>query len=215
MTATRWMQAQSGMPPCPMAAPAPPPPMDYAKSDIAVGGASTWIARSSSPIPNGGGGAPPGTAPLMAYTYGWNFAVPTSEMSSLLAAHKKLCEDAGPAKCYVTSSNLGGDRQGGRERHICRCAPPKPWVRDVREGRERWAEAVRRLGLFQQPHRRGTDRADRRQRGAPQVDGRLPRQPAGDARLQARQAGRPARRSSRRWRRRRATSTRASPCWRR
>lgn len=58
------------------------------------------------PDPDGsGGGAPPGTAPLMAYSYSWNDAVPTGAMEALQASHRKLCEDAGPTNCYVTNAS--------------------------------------------------------------------------------------------------------------
>lgn len=58
----------------------------------------------------GDGGAPanPDGGRLMSYRYAWQFSVPTENMSGLQAAHKKLCEDAGPANCYVTGSQLEG-----------------------------------------------------------------------------------------------------------
>jgi hypothetical protein len=45
---------------------------------------------------------------MMAYVYAWGFQVPTGNMEGLLDAHKKLCEDAGPAKCYVVNSSISG-----------------------------------------------------------------------------------------------------------
>jgi Domain of unknown function (DUF4349) len=125
-------EAQSVMLP-PMAAPAPPPPMEYAKSESAADGAVDMDRQIIQPDPNGQGGAPPGTAPLMAYTYGWNFAVPTNEMSNLLSAHKKLCEDAGPAKCYVTSSNLGSIGKEGANGYL-QMRATEVWVRDFEKG---------------------------------------------------------------------------------
>ncbi len=118
----------------PAMAPAPPPPppsMEYAKS---AGAAAVDIDRQIiQPDPNGPGGAPPGASPLMAYTYGWNFAVPTGEMSNLLAAHKKLCEEAGPAKCYVTSSNLDAIGKEGANGYLSMRAT-EAWVRDFEKG---------------------------------------------------------------------------------
>jgi len=116
-----------------MAPPAPPPPMEYAKSESAVGGVVDMNRQIIQPDPDGGGGAPPGTAPMMAYTYGWNFAVPTGEMSKLLSAHKKLCEDAGPAKCYVTNSNLGQIGKEGANGYLSMRAT-EVWVRDFEKG---------------------------------------------------------------------------------
>jgi hypothetical protein len=125
------MQSTGGMLP-PMAAPAPPPPsMEFAKS---AGGAPVDMDRQIiQPDPNGPGGAPPGTSPLMAYTYGWNFAVPTGEMSNLLVAHKKLCEDAGPARCYVTNSNLDAIGKEGASGYLSMRAT-EAWVRDFEKG---------------------------------------------------------------------------------
>ena len=112
----------------PMAPPAPT--MEYARSDSPAEAPRLDIVQ---PDPNAGGGAPPGTAPMMAYTYGWNFAVPTGEMSNLLAAHKKLCEDAGPTKCYVTSSSLSGIGKEGASGALSMRAT-ESWVRDFEKG---------------------------------------------------------------------------------
>jgi len=54
----------------------------------------------------GGGGGQP--AQLIAYTYNYGFKVPPQKMEGLLNAHKKACEDAGPAKCYVMNSQMAG-----------------------------------------------------------------------------------------------------------
>jgi hypothetical protein len=116
----------------PMAPPAPS--MEYAKSADAVAGGVVGVNQQIiQPDPNGGGGAPPGSTPLMAYTYAWNFAVPTGEMSNLLSAHKKLCEDAGPAKCYVTSSNLDAIGKDGASGYLSMRAT-ETWVRDFEKG---------------------------------------------------------------------------------
>lgn len=65
-----------------MAPMAPPPPLqDMDMIDRPV----------IQPGPDGGGGgAPPGAAPLMAYTYTWNYAVPTGAMEALQATHKSF-----------------------------------------------------------------------------------------------------------------------------
>lgn len=86
------------------------------------------------PEPEPGGGAPPGTAPMMAYTYTWNFAVPTGGMEGLQAAHKKLCEDAGPANCYVTNSSLDaiGQEEGANGTLAMRAT--EAWVRAFETG---------------------------------------------------------------------------------
>lgn len=84
--------------------------------------------------PEPGGGAPPGTAPMMAYTYSWNFAVPTAGMEGLQAAHKKLCEAAGPANCYVTNSSLDaiGQEEGASGALAMRAS--EAWVRAFEAG---------------------------------------------------------------------------------
>jgi len=86
------------------------------------------------PDPNGGGGAPPGTAPMMAYSYAWNFSVPSANMESLLNAHKKLCEEAGPSNCYVTNSNLSaiGQDEGANGNLAMRAT--EAWVRKFEGG---------------------------------------------------------------------------------
>jgi hypothetical protein len=87
------------------------------------------------PSPDGGGGgAPPGMAPLMAYSYYWNFAVPTGNMEALLNAHKKLCEDAGPSNCYVTSTSLNaiGQEEGAQGNLGMRAT--EAWVRSFEKG---------------------------------------------------------------------------------
>ncbi len=60
----------------------------------------------------GGGGQPPQqvdeNARQIAYTYMYGFRVPTQQMEGLMNAQKSACESAGPAKCYVVSSNISG-----------------------------------------------------------------------------------------------------------
>jgi len=86
------------------------------------------------PDPDGGGGAQPGAAPMMAYTYDWNFAVPTGGMEGLLNAHKRLCEEAGPANCYVTHSALYaiGQAEGASGQLSMRAT--EAWVRAFEKG---------------------------------------------------------------------------------
>lgn len=87
------------------------------------------------PDPNGGGGgAPPGTMPLMSYSYAWNFSVPTSGMENLLNAHKKLCEDAGPANCYVTNTYLNGIGQAEGANGMLSMRASEAWVRKFETG---------------------------------------------------------------------------------
>ncbi len=86
------------------------------------------------PDPNGGGGAPPGTMPLMSYSYAWNFSVPTSGMENLLNAHKKLCEDAGPANCYVTNTSLDGIGRDEGASGMLSMRASEAWVRKFEAG---------------------------------------------------------------------------------
>lgn len=95
--------------PMPMAPPAPPPPVEYAKSmDTASGGAPDINQQIIQPDPNGPGGGQPAGQRLIAYTYNYGFKVPATGMQGLLDAHKKQCEDAGAAKCYVVNSSISG-----------------------------------------------------------------------------------------------------------
>lgn len=107
----------------PMAPPPPPQDMDMIDRPIIQ------------PDPDGsGGGALPGTAPLMAYTYTWNYAVPTGAMEALQASHKKLCEDAGPASCYVTNSSLDAIGQEEGASGVLSMRATEPWVRAFEKG---------------------------------------------------------------------------------
>ncbi|MEY4783245.1 MAG: hypothetical protein RIR41_1180 [Pseudomonadota bacterium] len=107
----------------PMAPPPPPQDMDMIDRPIIQ------------PDPDGsGGGAPPGAAPLMAYTYTWNYAVPTGAMEALQASHKKLCEDAGPASCYVTNSSLDAIGQEEGASGVLSMRATEPWVRAFEKG---------------------------------------------------------------------------------
>ena len=56
-------------------------PMEFAASESAPADGFVDLDRQVvQPDPNGGGGAPPGTAPMMAYSYAWNFSVPSANM---------------------------------------------------------------------------------------------------------------------------------------
>lgn len=94
------------------AAPPPPPPAPVMAMDGAVAGVVDFRTRNEiiqqDQQGGGGGGQPAPAGAMMAYTYGWNFMVPTGKMEDLLNAHKKACEDSGPAKCYVTNSYING-----------------------------------------------------------------------------------------------------------
>ena len=118
------------------AAMAPAPPMEFAAKDAMTGGAPVDLDRPVvQPEPDGnGGGAPPGMAPLMAYTYSWNFAVPTGAMEGLQAAHKKACEDAGPAQCYVTNSSLDAIGQAEGASGVLAMRATEAWVRRFEAG---------------------------------------------------------------------------------
>lgn len=85
---------------------APAPADGFAAEEMKAQGAPSM--NFDQPQQSGGGqpAAPPGQ--MMAYTYSWGFQVPTGNMEGLLNAHKKLCEDAGPAKCYVVNSGISG-----------------------------------------------------------------------------------------------------------
>lgn len=84
---------------------APPmPEMADAKradADSMSGGAGSNIIQND---PGGGGGG----QRLIAYEYSYGFRVPTARMEPLMKAQQAACEAAGPAQCYVVSSNISG-----------------------------------------------------------------------------------------------------------
>lgn len=92
------------------APPAPSAPMEaFSAAEMKAQDAPSNNVVNIDQEQGGGGGqpaAPPGQ--MMAYTYSWGFQVPTGNMEGLLNVHKKLCEDAGPAKCYVVNSGISG-----------------------------------------------------------------------------------------------------------
>ena len=88
--------------PVPMAPPSPP--MESAAQDriATTGGGSPDIGSNIiQPDPDGGGGGQPAGQRLIAYTYNYGFKVPAGAMQGLLDAHKKQCEDAGPALSLI------------------------------------------------------------------------------------------------------------------
>jgi hypothetical protein len=120
---------------------APPPPVDaIAAEEMQAQSAPTTTEfarnlRIDQPEQGGGGqpAAPPGQ--MMAYTYSWGFQVPTGNMEGLLNAHKKLCEDAGPAKCYVVNSGISGLGQEYASGNLYLRAA-EDWVRSFEGGVE-------------------------------------------------------------------------------
>ncbi len=117
-----------------MAPPAPPPMAEMSLDQPRPsGGAPADMDRQIiQPDPNGGGGQPAGQR-LIAYTYNYGFKVPANAMQGLLDAHKKQCEDAGPAKCYVVNSSisgLGGEQSYGQ----MTIRGSADWVRTFRTG---------------------------------------------------------------------------------
>jgi hypothetical protein len=71
---------------------------------------------------------------MMAYTYDWAFKVPTGNMEGLLNAHKKLCEDAGPANCYVTNSSISGLSESESSSGTLSMHATEAWVRSFEKG---------------------------------------------------------------------------------
>jgi len=117
----------------------PPPPMSAPAPTLAAGEvAMDSVARERQIVqqdPNSGGGPPAPPGQMMAYTYGWTFAVPAPRMEGLLNAHKKLCEDSGPTKCYVVNSSSSGLGQEGAYGSLTLRAT-EDWVRSFEGGVE-------------------------------------------------------------------------------
>lgn len=100
----------------------PPPPMAAPMAKMAAEATRTLTSAVSEDQPSGG--QPPQNDPdkppqnqnpnqpadsrQIAYTYTYAFAVPTGNLEGLLKAHQTSCENAGPAKCYIVSSNISG-----------------------------------------------------------------------------------------------------------
>ena len=55
-------------------------------------------------------------------------------MEALQASHKKLCEDAGPASCYVTNSSLDAIGQDEGASGVLSMRATEPWVRAFEKG---------------------------------------------------------------------------------
>ena len=55
-------------------------------------------------------------------------------MEALQASHKKLCEDAGPASCYVTNSSLDAIGQEEGASGVLSMRATEPWVRAFEKG---------------------------------------------------------------------------------
>lgn len=117
----------------PAMAPPAPPMAEFAPGQASGGSAPLDMDRTIiQPDPNGGGGQPVAQR-LIAYTYNYGFKVPAMRMQGLLDAHKKQCEDAGPAKCYVVNSSisgLGGEQSYGQ----MTIRGSADWVRTFRAG---------------------------------------------------------------------------------
>jgi hypothetical protein len=114
---------------------APPPPMATAYDSVAPTEEYARERQINQQEPGGGGQPvqPPGQ--MMAYTYAWGFQVPTGNMEGLLNAHKKLCEDAGPAKCYIVNSGISGLGQESSYGSLYLRAS-EDWVRSFETGVE-------------------------------------------------------------------------------
>lgn len=130
-----------------------PPPPQITLPDMAFETPAPMDQPVVQPDP-AGGGAQPGTAPMMAYTYGWNFAVPTGGMEGLLNAHKALCEAAGPANCYVTNSSLYaiGQAEGASGQLSMRAT--EAWVRSFEKGVD---EGLKPFGASVYSNNRGAE----------------------------------------------------------
>jgi len=151
--AEEYSKAMGGMAPEMATAPAPPmASMNEAAYDVAQQPMDRQIVQ---PDPDGGGGgAPQGTAPMMAYTYSWNFSVPTENMQGLQAAHKKLCEDAGPANCYITNSSLDAIGKAEGASGYLSMRATEGWVRGFEQG---VGEGVKPFGASIYSNTRGAE----------------------------------------------------------
>jgi hypothetical protein len=116
---------------------APPPPPAPSMAYDAAGGATAARQEFIQQEPGGGQPGQPAQPPgqMMAYTYAWGFQVPTGNMEGLLNAHKKLCEDAGPAKCYVVNRGIIGLGQESSYGSLYLRAS-EDWVRSFESGVE-------------------------------------------------------------------------------
>lgn len=64
-----------------------------------------------------GQGAIPIALPKLAYSYGYNYSLPGDDLSGLMRRHANLCEQQGPASCYIIGMDMSGnveddDRRG-------------------------------------------------------------------------------------------------------
>ncbi len=152
--AEEYSKAMGGMSPEMAMTTAPAPPM-ASMNEAAFDRPASVDRQIVQPDPNGGGGgAPQGTAPMMAYTYSWNFSVPTENMQGLQAAHKKLCEDAGPANCYITNSSLDAIGKAEGASGYLSMRATEGWVRGFEQG---VGEGVKPFGASIYSNTRGAE----------------------------------------------------------
>lgn len=96
-------------PPAPMAMMSAPAEQSFAENDVGAARKVDVVQQDpSGGQPGGDGQAQAGAGRLIAYSYARSFRAPTLRLEPLLNAHKAACESAGPAQCYVVSSNLQG-----------------------------------------------------------------------------------------------------------
>jgi len=192
-----------------MAPMAPPPPRQVELPDFEMD------VPTIQPDPDGsGGGAPPGTAPLMAYSYSWNDAVPTGAMEALQASHKKLCEDAGPANCYVTNASLDAIGREEGASGVLAMRATETWVRAFEQGVN---DGLKPFGAsVYSTNRNAEELTAQVVDNAARLRSMTAHRDALQKMLEDKQGPcRACSKSSRRSPRPRATSIRASRCWRR
>lgn len=81
---------------------------------------------------SGVSGAPiPTSMPKLAYSYGYSYELPSTNMSGLMRKHADVCEQQGPSSCRIIGMDLDGSAEDNSMRGTLQLAVAAPHARAV------------------------------------------------------------------------------------
>ena len=81
---------------------------------------------------SGVSGAPiPTSMPKLAYSYGYSYELPSTDMSGLMRKHADVCEQQGPSSCRIIGMDLDGSAEDNSMRGTLQLAVAAPHARAV------------------------------------------------------------------------------------